>query len=114
VHASCAAAPGCFPVVHRIVTCSSGCLVQCLAEIAGLVEPKYDARFQQLYLGFMTQLVGIIRPDAPIPSLYAHGSDSDQMFIQRLALFFTSFFRVRLPVTRRGAFLFHVGRILYL
>ena len=60
-----------------------------------MVDNKYDARFIALYLGFMTHLLSIIRPGTNIRLLYDKGSENDQEFVQRLALFFTSFFKVQ-------------------
>jgi hypothetical protein len=66
-----------------------------LIEIAQLADARYNDRFVALYLGFMTHLLAIIRPGTNICSMYDKGEDAEQEFIQRLGLFFTTFFKVR-------------------
>ena len=66
------------------------------------MEAQFHDRFQQLFCIFMQQLAAVLPPATPIPTAYENGSDEEQDFIQNLAIFFTSFFRVRLPDTSRG------------
>jgi exportin-1 len=49
-----------------------------------------------LYVFFMQQLHGVLPPGTDIPSAYEQGSDEDQAFVQNLALFFTTFLKVRI------------------
>lgn len=39
----------------------------------------------------------VLPPGTDIPAAFAGGSDEEQAFVQNLALFLTSFFRVRAP-----------------
>ena len=65
--------------------------------MAGLtVDVQFHSRFQQLFCIFMAQLATVLPPSTPIPAAYENGSDEEQAFIQNLAIFFTTFFRVRL------------------
>ena len=64
-------------------------------QIAALtVGPEYNANFGNLYTFFMQQLVQVLPPGTDIPAAFAGGSDEEQAFVQNLALFLTSFFRV--------------------
>eukprot|EP00897_Mesotaenium_endlicherianum_P006301 jgi/Mesen1/569/ME000107S10808 len=68
--------------------------LQCLTEVAGLeCGDFFNAQYVKLYTIFITQLQGMLPPTTNIPKAYANGSDDDQVFIQNLALFFTSFFK---------------------
>ena len=58
------------------------------------MSAEYNAHFQRLFTIFMTQLQGILDPSINIPVAYDNGSDEEQAFIQNLAIFFTTFFRV--------------------
>ena len=60
--------------------------------------PEHNANFGNLYTFFMAQLVAILPPGTDLPAAYAGGSDEEQAFVQNLALFLTSFFRVRLDL----------------
>jgi exportin-1 len=66
------------------------------AQVAALtVGPEHNANFGNLYTFFMAQLVAILPPGTDLPAAYAGGSDEEQAFVQNLALFLTSYFRVR-------------------
>ena len=58
--------------------------------------PEYDTHFESLFKYFMGQLQTVLPPSTDIVAAYSAGTDDDQAFVQDLALFFASFFRVRL------------------
>ncbi|KAK9807779.1 hypothetical protein WJX72_008954 [[Myrmecia] bisecta] len=73
--------------------------LQCLTEVASLtVGPEYNAHFESMYKIFVGQLQLVLAPGTNIPQAYEHGTDEEQAFVQNLALFFTSFFRVHIAV----------------
>ena len=53
-----------------------------------------------LNVGCQSQ-VAILPPGTDLPAAYARGSDEEQAFVQNLAMFLTSYFRVG-PVLRRS------------
>jgi len=70
--------------------------LQCLTEVASLtMDESFDDRFQQFFKVFSQQLFLILPPGTNIEAAYAAGTDEQQQFVQNLALFFTSFLRVR-------------------
>ncbi|KAJ1390876.1 Importin-beta, N-terminal domain [Sesbania bispinosa] len=73
--------------------------LQCLTEVAALQFGNYyDAQYIKMYNIFMVQLQAILPPTTNIPEAYAHGSSEEQAFIQNLALFFTSFYKVHIRI----------------
>ncbi|XP_061355285.1 protein EXPORTIN 1A isoform X3 [Gastrolobium bilobum] len=73
--------------------------LQCLTEVASLQFGNYyDAQYIKMYNIFMVQLQTILPPTTNIPEAYAHGSSEEQAFIQNLALFFTSFYKVHIRI----------------
>lgn len=70
--------------------------IECLTEIAGLTEcpAQYTPTLVQLYQQFLTQLASFVHPD---PSVMAQLNETDggEHTIKLLALFFSSFFKVR-------------------
>ncbi|XP_019420983.1 PREDICTED: protein EXPORTIN 1A-like isoform X1 [Lupinus angustifolius] len=73
--------------------------LQCLTEVAALQFGNfYDAQYVKMYTIFMIQLQSILPPTTNIPEAYAHGSNEEQAFIQNLALFFTSFYKVHIRI----------------
>lgn len=58
--------------------------------------PEYNTHFESLFQYFMGQLKTVLPPSTDIVAAYSAGTDDEQAFVQDLALFFTSFFRVRL------------------
>ncbi|KAB5529717.1 hypothetical protein DKX38_019798 [Salix brachista] len=69
--------------------------LQCLTEVAALnFGDFYNIQYVKMYNFFMGQLQAILPPTTNIPEAYANGSSEEQAFIQNLALFFTSFFKV--------------------
>ncbi|KAJ8599904.1 hypothetical protein CTAYLR_002830 [Chrysophaeum taylorii] len=83
--------------------------LECLTEIASLsdIEPKYDEAFVRLYASALRALSVVVPRDASLAAAYdpAAGSERDQVFVQRLALFFSGFFKahLRLVETREHA-----------
>ena len=57
--------------------------------------PEHNANFGNLYTYFIAQLVAILPPGTDLQAAYAGGSDEEQAFVQNLAMFLTSYFRVR-------------------
>lgn len=57
---------------------------------------EYNTHFESLFQYFMGQLQTVLPPSTDIVAAYSAGTDDEQAFVQDLALFFTSFFRVRL------------------
>ncbi|XP_027362296.1 protein EXPORTIN 1A-like isoform X7 [Abrus precatorius] len=74
--------------------------LQCLTEVASLQFGNYyDAQYIKMYSIFMVQLQQtILPPTTNIPEAYLHGSSEEQAFIQNLALFFTSFYKVHIRI----------------
>ena len=73
--------------------------LECLTEIASLadLEPKYDAKVVQLYVGVLQALGQVVPPNASLASAFeATGREADQTFVRRLALFFSGFFKAHL------------------
>lgn len=72
--------------------------LDCLTEIGNLrdLEPQYDVLFQQLFVKFLTRLGDIFSPETDLQPAYASGSEVDQLFIQKLALFLSGFFKAHL------------------
>ena len=74
--------------------------LECLTEIASLsdLEPKYDEAFVRLYVGTLQALGQIVPRDASLAAAFesASGRDADQLFVSRLALFFSGFFKAHL------------------
>lgn len=65
------------------------------AQVASLtVGPEYNSHFESLFKFFMGQLQSVLPPGTDIVAAYRSGTDDEQAFVQDLALFFTSFFRV--------------------
>jgi len=81
--------------------------LECLTEIASLadLEPKYDEAFVRLYAGVLQALAAVVPRDASLAAAFdaASGREADQVFVRRLALFFSGFFKahLRLVETRQ-------------
>ncbi|GLT70232.1 hypothetical protein SLA2020_423260 [Shorea laevis] len=74
-------------------------ILQCLTEVAALnFGDFYNVQYVKMYSIFMVQLQAILPPTTNIPEAYAHGSSEEQVFIQNLALFFTSFYKFHIRV----------------
>ncbi|WVZ04072.1 hypothetical protein V8G54_024878 [Vigna mungo] len=73
--------------------------LQCLTEVAALQFGNYyDVQYVKMYNIFMVQLQSILPPTSDIPDAYTKGSTEEQAFIQNLALFFTSFYKVHIRI----------------
>ena len=69
--------------------------LECLTEIGSLanLEPEYDPKFRALFVGFLSRLGNIFSPETDLAQPFDNGSEEDCVFIQRLALFLTGFFK---------------------
>eukprot|EP00904_Undaria_pinnatifida_P004429 jgi/Undpi1/13988/HiC_scaffold_9.g03639.m1 len=65
--------------------------LECLTEIAGLVDldPRYNPLQQQMFVVLVKQLSLVIKPNADLAGLYEEATEVEQVFIKKLALFFT-------------------------
>jgi exportin-1 len=72
--------------------------LECLTEIGTLqdLDPNYDPVFRKLLAGFLSRLGEVFSPDTNLRSAYANATEEDEIFIQRLALFLSGFFRAHL------------------
>ncbi|EFC47202.1 exportin-1 [Naegleria gruberi] len=75
--------------------------LRCLTEIVSMVEPKYDEKFELIFVFIMRVIPSILPPNTNLPSAYKNGSDYDQKFVQILGLFFTSFLTNHLGVVEK-------------
>uniref|UniRef100_H2YXR3 Exportin-1 n=1 Tax=Ciona savignyi TaxID=51511 RepID=H2YXR3_CIOSA len=68
--------------------------LKCITEIAGVsVAGKYDEQFLKLFSHTMQQLKQMLPPNVNMKAAYASGSDTEQNFIQNLALFLCTFLK---------------------
>lgn len=66
-----------------------------LWQVAGLqVGPEHNTHFEGLFKVWIGQLGSILPPGTNIPAAYERGTDQDQDFVQNLAIFLTTFFKV--------------------
>lgn len=74
--------------------------LDCLTEIGTLqdLEPQYDPLFRQLFVTFLQRLGDIFTPETDLAPAYEYGSEDDRLFIQKLALFLSGFFKAHLKV----------------
>ncbi|KFK37753.1 hypothetical protein AALP_AA3G025500 [Arabis alpina] len=73
--------------------------LQCLSEVAALnFGDIYNVQYVKVYHMFMKHLQAILPLNLNIPEAYSNGSSEDQAFIQNLALFFTSFFKLHIQI----------------
>ena len=72
--------------------------LDCLSEVGSLadLEPQYDPLFRKLFSGFLSRLGNIFSPETDLAQPFESGSDDDCIFIQRLALFLSSFLKAHL------------------
>lgn len=76
--------------------------LECLTEIAGLnLGTLQDQHFEKLYHSVMNQLPKILSPEVDIAQVFETGTETQQSFIQFLALFLTTFFKVHLLVVEK-------------
>ena len=67
--------------------------MKCLTEIAGVNVPHYDEKFIAMFNETMQQLEVMVPVETDIKGAFKKGSDSEQMFIQNLAMFLCSFLK---------------------
>lgn len=74
--------------------------LDCLTEIGTLqdLEPQYDPLFRQLFMGFLHCLRNVFLPETDLKPAFEFGSEEDRLFIQKLALFLSGFFKAHLTV----------------
>lgn len=72
--------------------------LECLTEIGNLQEPKYDNLFPQFFATFLARLADVFSPETNLENAFENGSEDDQVFIQRLALFFSGFFKAHIKL----------------
>lgn len=72
--------------------------LDCLTEIGSLsdLEPQYDPMFRELFATFLTKLGALFSPETNLQPAYANGSEHDRLFLQKLALFLSGFFKAHL------------------
>jgi len=67
--------------------------MKCLTEIAGVNVPHYDEKFIAMFNETMQQLEVMVPVETDIKAAFKKGSDSEQMFIQNLAMFLCAFLK---------------------
>ncbi len=74
--------------------------LDCLTEIGTLtdLEPQYDPLFRELFVQFLQRLGVIFTPETDLAPAFEYGSEEDQLFIQKLALFLSGFLKCHLKV----------------
>lgn len=74
--------------------------LDCLTEIGTLtdLEPQYDPLFRELFVTFLQRLGSIFTPETDLAPAFEYGSEDDQLFIQKLALFLSGFLKAHLKV----------------
>ena len=73
--------------------------LDCLTEIGSLeIESQYDEMFRSLFAMFLTRLKDIFSPETHLQPHYENGSEVDRLFIQKLALFLSGFYKSHLSV----------------
>lgn len=72
-------------------------LLQCLVEVAQTpdLQPAHQRVIVDMYGAFMQQLNSILSLETDFDVAYSQGSEEDILFLNKLALFFTTLFRVR-------------------
>ena len=72
--------------------------LDCLTEIGSLseLEPQYDPLFRKLLERFLVRLGEMFSNDTNLATSFSKGSEEDCIFIQRLALFLSGFFKAHL------------------
>jgi len=76
--------------------------LKCLTEIAGVAVPTYDDAYMSMFSHTMTHLQDMLPVETNIKEAYAKGNDSDQQFIQNLALFLCTFLKERGTLVERS------------
>jgi exportin-1 len=70
-------------------------VLECLTEVASLsgLDEQYTPVFRQLFVSLLEQLTRIVSPDSDLAAVFDDMSEVEQIFIKKLALFFTGFLR---------------------
>lgn len=88
--------------IYFINCCCRVHVVDIFIEIASLpvneIPESYHPRVQELLVAFMQSLMAIIPRDANLPVLFQSGTEEDQLFVSRLALFLGTFLRSQLKL----------------
>ncbi|RLN65002.1 hypothetical protein BBJ28_00010896 [Nothophytophthora sp. Chile5] len=73
--------------------------ISCLSEIAQLrdVPEQYNGVYIQLYMGVLNEVGKILPPGSSFTPFW----EQDEVFVQRLSIFFTSFYRYHIQVIER-------------
>jgi len=84
------------PLVTAFVLCWIVVLaLQCLVEVAQIeLDQAHQPVIVEMFAAFMQQLAAILSLEADFESAYSAGSEEDVLFLNKLALFFTTLFRV--------------------
>ena len=74
--------------------------LECLTEIGSLqdLDTEYDPLFRQLFATFLTRLGEICSPETDLQPIYEKSNEEERLFIQKLALFLSGFFKAHLKV----------------
>lgn len=74
--------------------------LDCLTEIGNLkdLDPQYDPLFRKLFSGFLQRLGVMFTSETNLAPAFENGSEEDCIFIQRLALFLSGFFKAHLKI----------------
>lgn len=74
--------------------------LDCLTEIGNLsnIDKQYDVYFPQLLELFLQKLQEVFTPETPLQGAYENGTEQDQIFLQRLALFLSGFVQSHLQL----------------
>ncbi|CAM9157205.1 unnamed protein product [Discosporangium mesarthrocarpum] len=74
--------------------------LECLTEIACLsdLDARYDPLFQQMFVLLVKQLSLVIKADADLAGPFEKATEVEQVFLKKLALFFTGFMKSHLAV----------------
>lgn len=74
--------------------------LDCLTEIGNLsgLDPQYDRLFRELFHAFLLKLNDVFSTGVNLAPVFENGSEEDCVFIQRLALFLSGFFKAHLKV----------------
>lgn len=67
--------------------------LKCLSEIAGLTIPDYNDHFAILFKDTMIKLNEMIGSNTNMNHIYMNGSDTEQEFVQNLAMFLCTFLK---------------------
>jgi exportin-1 len=74
--------------------------LDCLTEIGNLenLESSYDDLFRKLMETFLVKLGELFTPETPLALAYENGNETDQIFLQKLALFLSGFVKAHLNI----------------